>query len=481
MKKILPAITIMCIALTSPLPAGEKPIAVSITKTTSEVLKLSWVSTNGISYRIESSLSALGPWQTYSVEYRVDNQMTMRRSLVVDEKPRFYRVYGETQGEVPLTNLIPNGDLELVENGVLPVGWTHGGYGTNVRDLHFPVQGPDGLGDKAVEVLIKDWVDGDVKWVFQDIPVDPLAEYAFEDSYRATSPTATTVQFRDKFGNLSYLDIGSFPVSLEWINSFSEFRTPENTKSLTVFHRLSENGRLATDNAFLYQLKPTIQPLAEGIVSFDFDDGWREPYKLATRILGEAGFKATFYIYSDAVGAWKDGYVFWDDVLEMQRLGHEIGAHTLTHSDLTTLTTADMEREINLSRNYLLKNGIHSVNSFAYPYGAYNPAIQKLVREAGFTIARSADLGINEKGTTDQYGLQVIGMLANTNIDEVLAIIKKTKIEKGWVILLFHHINESGSDYSVTPEFFTRIVDYVKSEGIKVVKATEGGKLMFAP
>jgi peptidoglycan/xylan/chitin deacetylase (PgdA/CDA1 family) len=68
----------------------------------------------------------------------------------------------------------------------------------------------------------------------------------------------------------------------------------------------------------------------------------------------------------------------------------EVGAHTLTHPQLSTLAPADQEAEIRGSRVALEELTGTPVVSFAYPYGGrsdYTPETVRLVRDAGFSGA----------------------------------------------------------------------------------------------
>lgn len=81
---------------------------------------------------------------------------------------------------------------------------------------------------------------------------------------------------------------------------------------------------------------------------------------------------------------------------EVDRLGAgnlvEIGAHTVSHSRLSSLSVAAQENEILDSKVRLEAILNRPVISFAYPYGSpddYTPETKRLVRDAGFALACS--------------------------------------------------------------------------------------------
>lgn len=68
----------------------------------------------------------------------------------------------------------------------------------------------------------------------------------------------------------------------------------------------------------------------------------------------------------------------------------DIGAHTLTHpEDLKTLSQTKLELEIKKSKKELEKLVGREVTRFAYPSGRYNERVKKVVKDAGFKMART--------------------------------------------------------------------------------------------
>jgi peptidoglycan/xylan/chitin deacetylase (PgdA/CDA1 family) len=93
-----------------------------------------------------------------------------------------------------------------------------------------------------------------------------------------------------------------------------------------------------------------------GLVSINFDDGYQSMFDNGLPILDAAGLKSTQYIITQKVGT--DSYVTRDEVLQMYNHGHEIGVHTRTHRNLTTLTEAEMTDEIAGAKQDLISWGI---------------------------------------------------------------------------------------------------------------------------
>jgi peptidoglycan/xylan/chitin deacetylase (PgdA/CDA1 family) len=151
--------------------------------------------------------------------------------------------------------------------------------------------------------------------------------------------------------------------------------TLPNQVSLTIggiVHRLQEAGPRSTaawrerSLAWLYRL---LQPLTE-----------EERQQVMEQIKAWSGITSPDFADQKLLSP--------DEVL---RLGQgpliEIGAHTVSHPDLTKLPTSEQETEIRQCKSYLEKLLNGPVTSFAYPHGSWSETTVNTVREAGYTCA----------------------------------------------------------------------------------------------
>jgi peptidoglycan/xylan/chitin deacetylase (PgdA/CDA1 family) len=74
--------------------------------------------------------------------------------------------------------------------------------------------------------------------------------------------------------------------------------------------------------------------------------------------------------------------------------GIEIGAHTRTHPNLSSVDSITMESEVRGSRDDLIKDGL-SPTSFAYPYGIVDDRTRAVVAKS-YEIAFTCDEGSND-------------------------------------------------------------------------------------
>lgn len=146
-------------------------------------------------------------------------------------------------------------------------------------------------------------------------------------------------------------------------------------------------------------------------VLLTFDDAYADLAEHGLPVLREYGFGAAVYVVTSQLG----GTNRWDQakgsvahrVLTAEQIrywatqGIEFGAHGRTHSSLTTLEHEAAEDEILGSKADMECVLGSKVFSFAYPYGSYNEAIQKIVRDAGL-ISFTVEEGLNDHSTNLQ-------------------------------------------------------------------------------
>ncbi|MCE5236598.1 MAG: polysaccharide deacetylase family protein [Clostridiaceae bacterium] len=96
--------------------------------------------------------------------------------------------------------------------------------------------------------------------------------------------------------------------------------------------------------------------------------------------LAQYNVKATFFL----CGFWVEKYP--DKVKAIFDAGHEIGNHTATHPHMNSLSTSQMQEELN--KYEALLTPITGVKSklFRAPYGEYNDNVIKTVRSMGYEV-----------------------------------------------------------------------------------------------
>jgi peptidoglycan/xylan/chitin deacetylase (PgdA/CDA1 family) len=213
---------------------------------------------------------------------------------------------------------------------------------------------------------------------------------------------------------------------------------------------------------------------AKTVVSLTFDDGNADQFTQGAPMLQSHGMHGTFYINSGLIG--QAGKMTWDQVHQLANQGNEIGGHTLDHQDLTTLTTAQATNEITQDRQNLIAQGF-TPTAFAYPFGASNSTIEGIVRQAGYsnarTIANLANQGscqscptANDIPPADPYNI-----FTNSSIQSSTTLATMewdvTNAEShggGWVPIVIHHIGTNTADdpYRVDPATLQAFLDWLQ-------------------
>lgn len=138
-----------------------------------------------------------------------------------------------------------------------------------------------------------------------------------------------------------------------------------------------------------------IEQLPPKSLAITFDDGYADNF-LAFEELAKRKMLATWFIVSNDIGkqsSWVDvatpsyPLLSISQLQEMQSAGMEIGSHTLSHCRLTLCSKEQIDSELLNSRACLGELLKQPVNSFAYPYGLYNPQIRDAVAVSGYSTA----------------------------------------------------------------------------------------------
>lgn len=119
------------------------------------------------------------------------------------------------------------------------------------------------------------------------------------------------------------------------------------------------------------------------IFTTSWDDGYSKDVKLAN-LLDSYGVKGTFYIPIRSINKW----LSIDDLSTIAE-NHEIGAHTISHCNLTETTLSKAQHEIIESKKQLEQILNVNIDCFCYPNGKYNEDIKTLVKNSRYICART--------------------------------------------------------------------------------------------
>jgi peptidoglycan/xylan/chitin deacetylase (PgdA/CDA1 family) len=186
-----------------------------------------------------------------------------------------------------------------------------------------------------------------------------------------------------------------------------DFQDPADTVGLRVSRDafLKQMNLLRTEG---YKVVPLVRAWETEIdndcprVAITFDDGYRSQ-AWAVEVLRDFGFAATLFLvprFLDAVRtprwyweAWE--HLGWDEIATLCGNGIDIGAHSVTHADLTACAPEQLEDEVAGSRRVLGAHLDHEILTFSYPHGRHDGRVRRAVERAGYRLACTSLYGDN--------------------------------------------------------------------------------------
>jgi peptidoglycan/xylan/chitin deacetylase (PgdA/CDA1 family) len=135
-------------------------------------------------------------------------------------------------------------------------------------------------------------------------------------------------------------------------------------------------------------------PLPSKPIIISVDDGYVDDVRTILPDLKRWHMVATFFVITGRTH--EPGFVTPGQIKQLDDAGMDVGDHTAHHVDLRLLTPSQLKMETAGSRHALQKIVGHPVYFFAYPFGYFNDAVVRAVRNAGFTMAYTTEGGINE-------------------------------------------------------------------------------------
>jgi len=142
-------------------------------------------------------------------------------------------------------------------------------------------------------------------------------------------------------------------------------------------------------------------------ICLTFDDGYQDNYDIAYPLLKRLEIPFAVYV---TTGFIDNRLPMWWYASERLGITTEslkaldadplctIGAHTVSHPRLDTLSLDDQQKEIAQSRQELEALLGHSVHHFSYPHGAYNADTLTIVKQRSFRTALCAWGGTVRRG-----------------------------------------------------------------------------------
>jgi peptidoglycan/xylan/chitin deacetylase (PgdA/CDA1 family) len=140
-------------------------------------------------------------------------------------------------------------------------------------------------------------------------------------------------------------------------------------------------------------------------VLITFDDGLQGCADHAVPVLRSHEFTAVFFLVTGLMGKtsrWmlpelglELSLMSWETARALAAEGFQCGAHTVTHPRLAGLDPARCRAELVDARRRLEDELDRPAVHLAYPYGSYDPGVQRIAAEAGYVTACSTRAGLS--------------------------------------------------------------------------------------
>lgn len=373
-------------------------------------------------------------------------------------------------------SLIPNPSFEIASPTApaYPYNWYPSQWGQSRARFQYLNSGR--TGSRSVSITMSNYVQGDAKWYYSPVNVSPNQAYQFADYYKATVPTRVVAWVVNQDGSDTYMGLRMASVTSSWARYSDSFITPASAVKVSIFHLIQSNGSLTLDDYSLAPMRPT--GFSKGIVSLTFDDGNAINSQTVLPTLKKYGLVSTNYDVSGFIGA--PDYQTADEIKAFTAAGNEVGSHSVSHSDLTSLTSTQLNNELSQSQKQLQSLLSSSVSNFAAPYGTYNDTVLASAKKY-YRSFRTVDDGYNYIENFDPYRLKVQNVTQNTTPADISRWVQIATNNQYWLIIVYHQVVTDSTtigSYDTTLTNFQQEMVELKSSGVSTLTVNQALNLL---
>ena len=211
----------------------------------------------------------------------------------------------------------------------------------------------------------------------------------------------------------------------------------------------------------------------EAAVTYTFDDNCTKQYSVAIPMFNEFSFNATFY----PVANWGPQ---WAKFNAAALLGHEIGSHTMSHTNMSGMDTTTQDTELKNSKIQIEANITGQKGlTIAYPYCVpSNPIITRRY----YFAARHCQGQVEKTTPADFYNISSIICGESGSVKTTANFIARNESAasiKGWCVYLIHGIDGDGGYSSLNSGILRESLEYLDANRQKYWVATFGNAVRY--
>ena len=204
--------------------------------------------------------------------------------------------------------------------------------------------------------------------------------------------------------------------------AFAPFVTPPDEFAAQIEYLVSNGYTTLTVDALARIWMNGEQPPPRTIV-LTFDDAYADFADNALPVLLRYGCAASLYVTTGAVGRtnfWVKGDVprrilTWDQLREIAAMNVEIGAHSITHRAMDSLSAPDLRAEMFEAKAQLEDQLRQPVHTLAYPFGFESNRVRKAAISAEYLAACAVGYQMSSD-TEDRFALSRLIILPGMDV-----------------------------------------------------------------
>lgn len=249
---------------------------------------------------------------------------------------------------------------------------------------------------------------------------------------------------------------------------------------IEVFWTASAAGKTPSLSWDRLEWGPTSVPA----LLLSFDDGWVGVYQNAFPVMRARGIRGTCFIVTSLVGT--AGYMTWAQIAELAANGWTIANHTQHHTDLSGLTEAQQETEIQAGITDLTAQGYGaSAKYFAYPFGGHNANTMTAMSNLGMLYGRTTLSPISDRRCmmpfNDVYRGEAVQVGNTVSVAQAKGYIDSAITDGAVLPMFFHNLGIAGTE--MTTADFAAVLDYwsARRSQMPAITYDDFYRLQFGP
>lgn len=206
-----------------------------------------------------------------------------------------------------------------------------------------------------------------------------------------------------------------------------------------------------------------------GMVSFTFDDGWATQ-KAGVKTLAKYGIPSTLFVIKGALENPSEEWLSLADLAELADVYHaDIQCHG--PSPYEDMTDEKMIADMSGIQQLLKNEGLSKGEYMAYPSGSHTDRVVKIAKRY-YKACRTINsfLPLESYPVQDEFRIRARSSVLTSEVDKIKELIDRAKTSGEWLILVFHKIEEGGSDgMYCSLEALEEMGRYARESGINIL------------